>query len=127
MAVPTALIILTQGDDLDVTRTITGVPAATTLTDAWFVVKAQATDADGAAPFPLKHITAAAVAGTGQITDTGASGTGALLFQITAANSALLTPLVPYVYGIKVKLSSGKEYTIETGTLTADRGSVQAS
>jgi len=126
MAALGAITNLVPGDDLDVTRTITGVPATTTLAQAWLYVKRLATDPDNQAVF-FKSITSAAVAGVGQITDTGADGTGALLFQIAAADSALLSPQVPCAYGIQVKLSSGKEYTVETGTIVADRGVVQAS
>jgi hypothetical protein len=62
------------GDDIDVTRSVTGVPATQTLALAWMTFKTNVTDAD---PGLLqKAITTASVAGTGQITDTGASGTG---------------------------------------------------
>lgn len=108
------------GDDIDVTRSITGVPATQTLTLAWMTFKTNVGDAD---PGLLqKAIAPGAVAGTGQITDTGASGTGAVLFQLTAANTLALPSGVNLHYDIKVKTSAGKIYTAEQGVFnTAPR------
>src|SRR3954469_5589099 len=83
-----------SGDDIDVTRSVSGVPATQTLALAWMTFKTNVTDAD---PGLLqKAITTASVAGTGQITDTGTGagllpvGTGAVFFQLTAANTLTL-------------------------------------
>lgn len=106
-----------QGDDLDITRTVTAVPATQTLTKAWLTFKASISDAD---PGLLqKAITSGAVAGTGQITDTGASGTGTLLFQLTGANTLAL-PLIVAYYDVKVLTSAGKIYTVEQGRYRAN-------
>lgn len=67
-----------------------------------------------------KTITAVAVDGTGQITDTGLDGTGALLFQFRSADTTLLTAGKTYRYGIKVLLSSGLKDTLETGTIVLE-------
>lgn len=100
------------GDDLDVTRTVPLVPATQTLTKAWLTLKTNVSDVD---PGLLqKVITSGAVAGTGQITDTGVSGTGALLFQLTGANTLAL-PVGPIYYDIKVLTSASKVYTVEQG------------
>jgi cytoskeletal protein RodZ len=101
------------GDDIDVTRSVSGVPATQTLALAWMTFKTNVTDAD---PGLLqKAITTASVAGTGQITDTGASGTGVVFFQLTAANTLTLPSGVNVHYDIKVKTSAGKIYTAEQG------------
>lgn len=104
---------IVAGDDVDVTRTVTAVPATQTITLAWFTLKTAVGDVD---PGLLqKAITSAAVAGVGQITDAGASGTGTLLFQLTGANTLAL-PVGSFVYyDIKVKTSAGKIYTVEQG------------
>ena len=105
------------GDDLDVTRTVTAVPATQTFTKAWLTLKALITDAD---PGLLqKVITSGAVAGQGQITDTGASGTGALLFQLTGANTLALPVGIDVKYDIKVLTSAGKICTVEQGLYLA--------
>lgn len=95
-----------QGDNLDIIRTIRDVPASQVLTDAWLTVKAHVTDADLAAVLQ-KHITVTYVQGLGNITDTGADGTGAVLFEITPTETAALTPRHDYVYDIQVKTDAG--------------------
>jgi hypothetical protein len=105
------------GDDLDITRTVTGVPATQTLSKAWLTFKSLISDAD---PGLLqKVITSSLVVGQGQITDTGASGTGALLFQLSGANTLTLPIAVDTRYDIKVLTSAGKIYTVEQGLYTS--------
>ena len=107
------------GDDLDVIRTVTNVPATQTLTKAWLTLKTLLTDVD---PGLLqKVITSGAVAGQGQITDTGASGTGSLLFQLTGTNTLALPVGVDVKYDIKVLTSASKIYTVEQGIYLAAR------
>jgi hypothetical protein len=101
------------GDDLDVTRTVLNVPATQTLTKAWLTFKTKASDAD---PGLLqKAITSSAVAGQGQILDTGASGTGQLLFQLSGADTLALPVGINTAYDVKVLTSAGKVYTVEQG------------
>lgn len=107
------------GDDVDVSRTVTGVPDGVTIVKAWLMVKRSQADADAEAVIS-KTITAVAVDGTGQITDTGLDGTGALLFQFRSADTTLLTAGKTYRYGIKVLLSSGLKDTLETGTIVLE-------
>ena len=115
------------GDDFDIERPVTGIPAGVTLTKAWLMVKASERDADAAAVIS-KTITAASVAGTGHITDTGSGDqAGELVFQIQAANTAGLTAKKTYHYGIKVQLSSGVVDTLETGKFVLDAAIVQAT
>jgi hypothetical protein len=108
------------GDDIDVPCTIKGVPAGQTLVEAWLTLKAKVSDAD---PGLLqKVITPVAVAGVGQITDTGASGTGLLFFQLTQSDTLSLPTATRVPYDIKVKTSAGKIYTAEQGEyLSTDR------
>jgi hypothetical protein len=101
------------GDDVDITRTVTGVPATQTLTKAWLTLKANVADVD---PGLLqKAITSSPSAGVGQITDTGASGTGTVLFQLTGTNTLALPAGTKLYYDIKVLTSASKIYTVEQG------------
>ena len=101
------------GDDVDITRTVTGVPATQTLTLAWLTLKTNVADVD---PGLLqKAITSSPSAGVGQITDIGASGTGTVLFQLTGTNTLALPSGTKIYYDVKVKTSAGKIYTVEQG------------
>lgn len=109
-----------RGNDLDVTRTVSVVPAGQSLAEAWLRV-------DEIAPAGTqifeKHITPTLVAGEGQIEDTGAGdGIAIIRFEITAANSLLCdggtdTSPAEHPYGIQVKTSGGKIYEFEHGVL----------
>jgi hypothetical protein len=102
-------------DDLDVKRTVGNIPPGQTVSEAWLTIKAVETALDNS--LIQKHITASLVAGQGQITDTGGSGTAQLLFQLTGTDTGALTPGVNYVYDVQVKTSAGKHYTPEKGTI----------
>lgn len=121
MSVLTASISgIVAGDDLDVQRTVTNIPSGQTLTKAWLTFQPVAGGAD---PGTLqKAITPSAVAGVGQITDTGASGTGVLLFQLTGADTLVL-PIggAGIAYDIKVLTSANKIYTVEQGKYVSTR------
>ncbi len=113
---------LVAGDDLEITRTITGVPAGTSLSDAWFTVKEHEADSDAAAIFQ-KAINTVDSPGTGHITDDGASDTvGAVRFDITDVDSALLTPGRDYAFDIQVKTAAGAVYTPLKGKIKAVQG-----
>lgn len=117
MSVLNGSIGAVAGDDLDITRSVTSVPATQTLTKAWLTFKVDPYSAD---PGLLqKTITSGAVSGVGQITDTGASGTGALLFQLTGTDTLALPIGMPTRYDIKVLTSAGKIYTVEQGSFTS--------
>lgn len=104
---------IVAGDDLDITRSVTGIPATQTLAMAWLTFKSDLNVAD---PGLLqKVILPAPVAGQGQITDVGASSTGALLFQLSGADTLALPINTRVAYDIKVKTSAGKIYTAEQG------------
>ena len=106
------------GDDISVERTITTVPSGQTMTLAWFTVKRKISDSDAQAIFQ-KQITPSFAANIGQIDDTGADGTGHLLFYLVADNTELLTPYSEYRYDIQVKLSGGGIATPEIGVIVA--------
>lgn len=113
------------GDDLDVTRTVTDVPSGQTLTKAWLTLKKNLGDDD---PGLLqKTILPGAVAGQGQITNTGASGTGAVLFQLSKAETAILPVGRKVAYDIQVLTSADKIYTAERGYYYATKGVTTAS
>ncbi len=112
---------LVAGDDLQITRTITNVPAGTTLAQAWFTVKEDDADAT-AAKIIQKDITTADVPGTGQITDDGADGTGAVRFDISDVDSALLEPGRDYAYDIQVRTAGNAIYTPEKGKMKTVQG-----
>lgn len=108
------------GTDFDVIRSVTGVPAGRTLARAWLTVKNAPADID---PGILqKVITPSAQAGVGQITDTGADGTGSVTFQFTGAQtSALITPGKRYVYDIQLELDDGTDSQFEEGVFRLHR------
>ncbi len=110
------------GDDLDVIRTIGNLPAGQTLTKAWFTVKTEENlllPGDTNIVFQ-KVITAINVPGQGQITDIGASGTGAVLFELTDTDTALLTAKTVFFFDIQVLTSTGKLLTPELGRIRAE-------
>lgn len=106
------------GNDLDVNRTVPGIPATQTLAKAWLTFKTSVTDADAAALLQ-KVITPGAVVGQGQITDVGAGGTAQLLFQLADTETLALPVDTPTLYDIKVLTSAGKVYTTEKGLYLA--------
>lgn len=112
-----------QGDDLEVRRTVPGLPSGQTATEAWFTLKADPSAID---PGVLqKVITTSNNPGTGQIEKDGSVGNGngvcELRFDLTAANTAALTAGLTYYYDVQVKTSAGKIYTAETGTIVLNR------
>jgi hypothetical protein len=106
------------GDHLSIERTITAVPSGQTIAQAWFTIKRKYSDTDNAA-LVQKVITPILQANIGHIDDTGADGTGHLIFSLTPADTAALTPLSDYRYDIQTKLSNGTINTPEVGTITA--------
>jgi len=106
------------GDTLLVERTITQVPSGTVMVTAWLTVKRDFRDIDSAAIFQ-KKITSAAVAGVGHIDDTGADGTGHVIFMLEDTDTEKLYPLSEYQYDIQVRLSDDTISTPEVGKITA--------
>ena len=108
-----------SGDDLEVVRTIAGIPEGVVLSTAWLMVKRKYSDPDSKALIS-KTITNSNTSGIGWIQDDGSlDGDGVILFYLTPAETALLTPLSEYPYSIKIKLDNGKVNTPETGKIVA--------
>ena len=107
------------GDALAVERTIAGIPTGLTLTTARFTIKAVATNLDAAATLQLT-ITSA-LTSSGQITNTGSSGTGAVRFTLSGAQTVLLTPEREYAFDIQVNTSDGAPYTPCKGKMKGER------
>ncbi len=119
VAVGSLVDLFCVGDDHDVQRSVTGITASAPLTDAYLYVKVFDTDADANAVI-AKHITVSLVTGVGQITDTGvSSGTGQMIFNLMGADTLGLAAGQPYAYAVKVKVSGGREFTVEIGQLRA--------
>jgi len=103
-----------EGDDLEIRRTITELPAAIAV--AWLTVKRHHNQPDEEAKLQ-KRITSMDVAGTGQIVEPGGPETdGDLRFDLTQAETESLGTK-RHVHDIQIKLVTGKVYTIEKGTI----------
>jgi hypothetical protein len=113
------------GDDVDVARVVSDIPAGQTLVRARLLVKRWEADPDDQALIE-KVITPLAAYGRGHIADTGADGAGALVFQLTAADTLALAPILTCAYGIKASLSGGAVLTIDAGRVAATRRVVGA-
>lgn len=105
------------GNDFDVIRPITLIPAGDSMAKAWLTVKANASDADLAALVQLSITTASTA--SGQITDSGSGDTaGSVTFKLTPAQTRLIGT-IPRYYDIKVKSTLGKVYTADSGDIAA--------
>ena len=102
------------GDDLEINRTITGLPSA--IATAWLPVKREPTQEDGDAILS-KTITTGDVPGTGQIETAGGPGVdGVLRFDLEPADTRALGAL-EWIHDIQIELSNGALYTVEIGTI----------
>lgn len=111
------------GDDLEIRRTVTGLPAA--ITDAWLTAKyyAAAPDADAVVQ---KAVDTTDAPGTGQVEAAGGVGVdGELRFDLVPVDTLKLAKAC--VYDIKIKTSAGKVYRIEKGTIELVEGVTDAS
>jgi hypothetical protein len=107
------------GDDLEVRRTVTDLPAA--IETAWLTLKHYPSQPDQEAKLQ-KRITTTDAPGTGQVVEAGGPGTdGDLRFDLTPDDTTRLG-VKRYVHDIQIKLSTGKVYTIEKGTLQLTAG-----
>jgi len=107
------------GDDLEIRRTVTDLPAA--IETAWLTLKHYPSQPDQEAKLQ-KRITTTDVPGTGKIVEAGGPGTdGDLRFDLTPEDTTRLGAK-RYVHDIQIKLATGKVYTIEKGTLQLTAG-----
>jgi len=114
------------GDEFNVRKAVLNVKAGRTIVKAWLTVKNAATDAD---PGVIqKVITTTAQGGVGQITDSGADGTGEVLFQFTKTDTGTtLGPDKVFKYDIQLKFDNGDIATLQYGDLVLVRGVTDAS
>lgn len=118
----------TLGDIASIRRTVNNLASGRTVTGAWLAVKVSLSDADASAIFAVKNITTTNVAGTGQVEDDGtADGSAVIRFDLTNADTTAPTAGTIYYYSIKVKLDSGDELTLESGTCSWAAGAVKAT
>lgn len=103
------------GDNLDIEKDITDIPAGETLATAWFTVKRKPTDLDADA-IMQKTITSGS-SSSGIITDIGIDGTGHVKFTLLPADTLLLAPNNEYLYDIQVETSAGKIFTKDYGKI----------
>ena len=102
------------GDDLEVRRTVTDLPAP--IESAWLTFKRYPRQPDEEAILQ-KKITTVDVPGVGQIVVAGEPDVdGDLRFDLTPADTTVLDTRLR-AYDIQIKLTTGKIYTIEKGTL----------
>lgn len=112
------------GDAFGVTRTITDIGSGRTLAKAYLTVKASPTDAD---PGALQLAITTTLTGAGQITDTGASGTGTIAFTVSSSESASLGSGRAYLYDIRLIFDDGEPVTPEVGSLVLGHGVTTAT
>ena len=102
------------GDDLEVRRTVTDLPAP--IESAWLTFKRYPRQPDEEAILQ-KRITTVDVPGVGQIVVAGEPDVnGDLRFDLTPTDTMVLDTRLR-AYDIQIKLTTGKIYTIEKGTL----------
>lgn len=122
---------LIRGDVTAIFRTVNDLPQASdgsqiTIDKAWLMVKTAYSVLDASATIS-KAVTSTNIDGTGQIEDTGADGSGRLRFDLTNADTTVVTADTTYVYSIQVKLSNGWVQELETGTAVWRAEVVQAT
>lgn len=94
-----------QGEAYTWTGTVAKVNPSDLLVKGYLTLKTDFSIVDGSATLQ-KTITVANVAGTGQITNAGAGGTGAFRFDLTAAQMSALAQR-DYLFDIKVITAAG--------------------
>lgn len=104
------------GDDIDIYRTVTNIPTGQVIESA--VMEFRLFEADET-PFLTKTISTTATL-SGQITDTGADGTGEVVFTLQDTDTDNFTPGVWHYYSIKIETDAGKNFTPERGKIKAN-------
>lgn len=108
-------LVLTRGSSLSYDCTVNDVPEGTTLAQATFMVKGSLDDADEDA-LVTKTIFPGVTA-DGQITDTGADGTGLLRFILDNDDVDALEVGTLYISGVKVILSDDFAHDVDELTV----------
>ena len=116
-----------RGDICAIRRRLHRLPAGTTVTKAWLMVKGAYADDDESALIS-KEVTTSNVAGTGQIEDAGATdGSATIRFDLLNADTTAVVADTRYVYAIQYKLSDGQVRELESGYETWPAEVVQAT
>lgn len=114
------IINVVSGDALRIERTYSNLNAPIIASKAWLTFKRLATSTDAAAIIGPIVITSTQTA-AGQITDATTDGLS-LYFDLTAAQTTLLVPYIPYSYDIQVLTVDGAPYTCELGRISTLQG-----
>lgn len=102
------------GDDLEIRRTITGLPSP--ITKAWLTVKRYTEEEDENAVV-TKTITTTDNPGTGHIVNAGGVDVdGDLRFDLVPTDTRLLGAQ-SWIHDLQMELQGGKIYTVEVGTI----------
>lgn len=104
------------GDDLDIERTVTGIPSGQTLTQALLTIR---TFEAGGAAVLTKTITPT-ISDNGLVTNGDTTAT--LVFTLSDTDTDTLSPGNYHYYWIDVITSAGKEYTAEKGRIKGEIG-----
>lgn len=104
-----AVLNLIQNSSRTLRLEVPGLQSGLTITSATLVIKGKLSDLDADALI-TKTITAVASA-SGQILNSGSSGTASLMFEILEGDADEMSSLVTYIYCVQTTLSSGKKYS----------------
>jgi len=114
------------GDDLRISRTYTELPGGIAVSKGYLTIKRLATSADADAIIQKQITASEGIAG--QITDdTTTGGSIALHFDLTGAETGMMTPLVPYHYDVQIISQAGAIYTCEKGVMVMQQGVTDAT
>jgi hypothetical protein len=115
------------GDDLRISRTYTELPGGIIVNKAYLTIKRHAKDDTDAEAALQKQVTASEGI-AGQITDAITTGGSiALYFDLTGAETATLTPLIPCHYDVQIVSQAGAVYTCEKGVIVMQQGVTDAT
>lgn len=110
-----AITLPVSGDDFDLTINAPDVPSGQTIAKAWLTGKTGVVGVDDTGAIFQKIITPSLVPGEGQVTDTGAGGTGQLLFTLEPTDTrAILAAGEPVSFDVQILTNLGKTYTLIT-------------
>lgn len=121
------IVDFVAGDDLRITRLYTELQGGITITKGYLTIKRRAKDDTDAEAVIQKSITTSEQM-SGKIVDNDTTGgTIQLYFDLSNADTALLTPLIPYHYDVQVITIGNAVYTCEKGVIVMQQGVTEAS
>lgn len=110
-----ATLRLVRGNNKAYDYTVANIPSGLTLAKMWFTVKTSLSDTWANAK--IKKVIDPAGSADGQITDTGADGTGLGRFLLLPADTRSLVAGKRYIFDVQIKTNDGQLDTIERGTI----------